>query len=293
MNLPAAVTVHRGHAPLVVSVPHCGVAIPEHEQHRYVPRALAVEDTDWHLERLYAFVVGLGASLVLPHWSRYWIDLNRPREDTPMYAGRNNTELCPTRFFTGEQLYREGQAPSRAEVQQRVESAWAPYHDALCSEVERVRHEHGHAVLFDAHSIKSELPWLFEGTLPHFNLGTVGGTSCATTLRDDLAAVFERHSAQWSFVVDGRFQGGHITRAYGRPAEGVHTVQLEMCWRAYIDESPPAWNDTRAAAVLPVLRELVLAMRDWRPVRRTLLPAPGARARPAAAPASPRPGRRT
>jgi N-formylglutamate deformylase len=262
---PAAVTVHRGHTPLLVSVPHCGVAIPADAQHRYVPRALAVEDTDWHLGRLYAFVRELGASLVLPHWSRYWIDLNRPREDTPMYSGQNNTELCPTRFFTGEPLYREGQAPSRSEVQQRVASAWVPYHEALRAEAERLRAEHGHVVLFDAHSIKSELPWLFEGTLPHFNLGTVGGTSCDAGLRAQLAAVFERHAARWSSVVDGRFKGGHITRAYGRPAEGVHTVQLEMCWRAYMDESPPAWNDMRAAEVLPLLHELVLTMRDWRP----------------------------
>ena len=62
---------------------------------------LAVEDTDWHLEPLYDFVRGMGASLIVPRHSRYVIDLNRPPENTPMYAGTNNTELCPTRFFTG------------------------------------------------------------------------------------------------------------------------------------------------------------------------------------------------
>jgi N-formylglutamate deformylase len=257
--------LHRGTTPLLVSVPHCGVHLPSDQHHRYVEHALAVEDTDWYLDRLYGFVREMGASLLLPHWSRYWIDLNRPRDDQPMYTGQNNTELCPTRFFTGEPLYREGHAPSRAEVQQRVAAAWQPYHDALAGELARLRAEHGHAVLFDAHSIKSELPWLFEGTLPHMNLGTVAGTSCAPTLRSALVATLERHAAHYGFVVDGRFKGGHITRAHGQPAEGRHAVQLEMCWRSYMDESPPAWNDNRAAAVTPLLRELVQAMRDWRP----------------------------
>ena len=258
--------LHRGTTPLLVSVPHCGLHLPAEHQHRYVDRALAVEDTDWHLDRLYDFVREMGASLLLPHWSRYWIDLNRPRDDAPMYAGQNNTELCPTRFFTGEPLYREGQAPGRAEVQQRVMSAWQPYHAALEAELHRLRNEHGHAVLFDAHSIKSELPWLFEGTLPHMNLGTVAGSSCAPSLRAALTATLERHAGRFSHVVDGRFKSGHITRSHGRPAEGLHAVQLEMCWRSYMDESPRAWNDQRAAGVQPLLRELVATLRDWRPV---------------------------
>ena len=129
----------------------------------------------------------------------------------------------------------------------------------------RLRAAHGHAVLFDSHSIKSELPWLFEGTLPHMNLGTVGGTSCAPSLRDALGVVLAAQ-ATYSHVVDGRFKGGHITRQYGRPAQGLHAVQLEMCWRAYMDEAPPwRWRDERAAEVTPLLRRLVQAMLDWRP----------------------------
>ena len=136
---------------------------------------------------------------------------------------------------------------------------------ALQGELERIRSRHGHAVLFDAHSIKSELPWLFEGTLPHMNLGTVGGTSCAPSLRDALGVVLAAQ-ATYSHVVDGRFKGGHITRQYGRPAQGLHAVQLEMCWRAYMDEAPPwRWRDERAAEVTPLLRRLVQAMLDWRP----------------------------
>lgn len=257
-------TLHRGRTPLLVSVPHCGTTLPDDLRHRLIDRAQQVEDTDWHLDRLYAFVKDLGASLLLPTHSRYVVDLNRPPTNQPMYPGQNNTELCPTRFFTGDPLYRPGMAPDDAEIAQRVATHWQPYHQALAGELQRLRAEHGHAVLFDAHSIKSELPWLFEGTLPHMNLGTVNGSSCAPSLRQQLGALMASQSA-YSHVLDGRFKGGHITREHGRPANGVHAVQLEMCWRAYMDEAPPAWNDTRADEVTPLLRQLVTTLRDWRP----------------------------
>jgi N-formylglutamate deformylase len=257
--------LRRGTTPLLLSFPHVGTEIAPHLAERLTPRALDVEDTDWFLDRLYAFAGDLGASLLVPRSSRYVIDLNRPSDNRPMYAGRNNTELCPTRHFTGEPIYREGQAPGEAEVRERVARYWQPYHDALAAECERLRAQHGHAVLFDAHSIKSELPWLFEGTLPHMNLGTAEGTSCAAALRAALAAVFDAQTA-YSHVLDGRFKGGHITRHYGRPPQGVHAVQLEMCWRAYMGETAPyRWHQARAAAVRPLLERLVRTMIEWRP----------------------------
>lgn len=261
---PDVFTLQRGTSPLLISFPHVGTLIPADQQHRYTERALQVEDTDWYLDRLYAFAAELGATLLVPSHSRYLIDLNRGSDNLPMYPGRNNTELCPTRHFTGDAIYRDGAAPDEAEIRRRVAVYWQPYHDALATQLAAIRARHGHAVLFDAHSIQSTLPWLFEGTLPHMNLGTVEGTSCAPSLRDALAAEFAAQP-EFSHVVDGRFKGGHITRQFGRPAEGVHAVQLEMCWRAYMDESPARWNDERAAGVTPLLRSLVLAMRDWKP----------------------------
>jgi N-formylglutamate deformylase len=255
----------RGDTPLVVSLPHCGELIPEAYRDAFVPRALAVEDTDWHLQRLYAFARELGASMLVPRVSRYVIDLNRPPDDTPMYPGANNTELCPTRFFTGDPLYREGRAPTKEDVAARREAWWRPYHDALRGELERVRAVHGHAVLFDGHSIKARLPWLFDGALPALNLGTADGASCAPSLRTALAAVLAGQE-RYSHVVDGRFKGGYITRRYGRPDDHVHAVQLEMIWDCYMDEDTPwGWRAERAAAVTPVLRALLQAMRDWRP----------------------------
>ncbi len=255
----------RGNGPLLISLPHVGTALPDELRPRLVERASAVEDTDWFLDRLYAFATDLGASLLVPRHSRFVVDLNRPSDNQPMYAGANNTELCPTRFFTGDPIYRDGQAPTEAEVQQRVSRYWQPYHDTLAAELARLKAAHGHVVLFDGHSIKSELPWLFEGTLPHMNIGTASGTACAPALEARVVEVFAGQQ-DYSHVLNGRFKGGQITRQYGRPADGVHAVQLEMCWRAYMDETPPRrWHEGRAAAVTPLLRRMIQAMLDWRP----------------------------
>jgi N-formylglutamate deformylase len=254
-----------GTTPLLVSLPHCGEMIPDDLRGRYAARAFEVEDTDWHLHRLYAFAGALGASVLQPRASRYVIDLNRPPDNAPMYPGSNNTELCPTRFFTGDALYLEGRAPTGAEIAQRTAQWWQPYHGALESELARLRARHGHVVLFDGHSIKSELPWLFEGKLPALNLGTVDGASCAPSLRNALSDVLARQQ-RYSQVVDGRFKGGYITRHYGKPALGVHAIQLEMTWECYMDETPPwTYRPDRAAEVTPLLQDLLRTMRDWTP----------------------------
>jgi N-formylglutamate deformylase len=264
MNNPVF-ALREGSAPLLVSLPHAGTVIPDGLQAAYVPRALALEDTDWHLAQLYQFVLDMGASLIVPHNSRYVIDLNRPPENTPMYPGVNNTELCPTRFFTGEPLYLEGQAPDAQEIQHRVAAYWRPYHAAVESELARLQALHGHVVLFDGHSIKSELPWLFEGKLPDLNLGTASGASCAPELRGALQQVLEAQS-RFTQVVDGRFKGGYITRSFGQPALGRHAVQLEMCWSTYMPEQPPYGIDTaRAEHLAPVLQALVQSMLAYQP----------------------------
>ena len=255
--------LHRGNTPLIVSFPHVGTQIPEELRPAYVERALWLEDTDWHLESLYDFVGELGATLISPFLSRYVIDLNRPPQDAPLYDGTNSTELCPTRFFTGEPLYRAGCAPSQDEVEYRRRQFWQPYHDALDQELGRLQATHGHALLLDAHSIRSQLPWLFDGKLPDLNLGTANGHSCAATLRDALTQVLANGS-RYSHVVDGRFRGGYITRHYGRPETGIHAVQLEMCWSCYMGEVPPyELDESRAVYLRPLLREFAATMLYW------------------------------
>ncbi len=255
--------LHRGHTPLLLSLPHVGTRIPPALQARYTGRAQALEDTDWHLEALYGFAKDLGASILVPQHSRYVIDLNRPPENAPMYPGVNNTELCPTRFFTGEPLYLPGQAPAEAEVQQRLATYWRPYHEALAAELARLKAQHGQALLWDGHSIRSQLPWLFDGRLPDLNMGSANASSCHPGLRAALMQVLAGQTA-FSHVTDGRFKGGYITRQYGRPADGVQAVQLEMCWSTYMAEDPP-WGlaPDRVARVRPVLRALLQTMLDW------------------------------
>ncbi len=255
----------RGRGALLVSLPHCGTAIPEAVLSRMVPRAQALEDTDWHLAELYAFVREAGASLIVPRHSRYLVDLNRPPDDAALYAGANTTGLCPDRFFSGERLYREGAAPGAAEIADRRRTYWQPYHDALQGELARLKDLHGRALLLDGHSIRSELPWLFDGRLPDLNLGTADGASCAPELRASLVRLLQAQPG-FTFVADGRFKGGYITRRYGRPQEGLHAVQLEMSWGCYMAEAPPYRVDPqRAARLAPILQSLVRTLLEWRP----------------------------
>ena len=261
----AIFTLHRGTTPLLLSLPQVGTQIPDPLKPLLVERALAVEDTDWHLEALYGFALELGASVIVPVNSRFLIDLNRSPENVPMYPGVNNTELCPTRFFTGDPIYRTGCAPTPEQVAQRRERYWQPYHDALTVELARLKASHGHAMLWDGHSIRSQLPWLFDGQLPDLNLGTAAGTSCSAKLRAALMQVLSGQSS-FSHVTDGRFKGGYITRQYGKPANGIQVVQLEKCWSSYMDESPP-WvlAPDRVARLTPLLRSLLRTMLAWRP----------------------------
>lgn len=252
----------RGNAPLLVSMPHTGTHIPPELQPGYVPRALALEDTDWHLQRLYDFVAALGASVLTPTVSRYVIDLNRPPDDAPMYPGASNTELCPTRFFTGDPLYREGAAPDAAERERRRTAYWQPYHEALQAELQAIRARHGVALLWDAHSIRAEIPWLFEGRLPDLNIGTAAGASADARVTHAVAQACARAPGV-SSVVNGRFKGGYITRHYGAPQRGIHAVQLEMCQCLYMRETPPFdWDEPRARQIRPVLQAMVGAALD-------------------------------
>lgn len=252
-----SLTLRAGTSPLLVSMPHMGTEIPRELHENYVPRALAVEDTDWHLATLYDFLPELGASVLTAHTSRYVIDLNRPPDDAPMYPGASNTELCPTRFFTGDPLYQPGCAPSLEERLRRRARYWQPYHTALAAELQRIKAIHGFALLWDAHSIRSQIPWLFEGSLPGLNIGTASGASADPAIAAAIGQVCTQAGGV-THVVNGRFKGGYITRHYGAPQDGVHAVQLEMCQYLYMAETLPfAYDTAKARAIQPLLRNMV------------------------------------
>ena len=252
-------TLTPGSTPLLISFPHAGTHIPADLAARMTEAALQRADVDWHLPQLYAFAREIGAGLLEAHHARHVIDLNRPPEDTSLYPGQDVTGLLPTDTFRKEPLYRPGEAPSAAETDHRRATYWQPYHDTLRNELERLRAVHGVALLWDAHSICSVMPRFFTGRLPDLNLGTAEGRACAPRIQ---AAVEAAMAAQreFSHVSNGRFKGGHITRHYGRPEQGIHALQLEMCQSTYMDESAPfAYRADLAARVQPLLQRMLHA----------------------------------
>lgn len=258
--------VERGDAPLLLSVPHAGTHLPGGLEARLVSPWLARKDTDWYVDRLYSFAADLGATIIRTRVSRTAIDVNRDPEGRSLYPGQATTELCPTTTFDGEPLYRSGDEPGEREIAARRAGNYAPYHARLAAELDRLREVHGRVVLFDAHSIRSSVPRLFDGILPVFNLGTNSARSCTPALTRSLAEICAASGLQT--VVDGRFKGGYITRHYGQPGRGVHAVQLELAMRGYLEEPaggprdgnwPPPYRPDRAASLVVVLRRLLQA----------------------------------
>ena len=250
-------TLHRGTAPLLISLPHDGSYIPPEIAARMTPRAQRSIDTDWHVAKLYEpLAEQLGASVIKPLASRYVVDLNRPADGHALYPGRKETGLVSTIGFDGEPLYLEGAEPDEKEIQRRVNDFWQPYHQALAQEVARLRHEHGRVVLWEGHSIRSRVPMLFEGQLPDFNLGTADGSSCGAALQQRLERCLQGQSS-YSFVVNGRFKGGFITRQFGRPNEGVETVQLELAQLNYMDEDSLAYEPAKAEPTQRLILQLL------------------------------------
>ncbi|MFC5476307.1 N-formylglutamate deformylase [Paraherbaspirillum soli] len=255
----------RGRLPLLVSMPHAGEHIPASIAAGMTPTALTLADTDWHLPALYDFLDELGASVLVATHSRYVIDLNRPKDNVNLYPGQDTTGICPVDSFHKEALYQPGQEPDDAEIQRRIADYWQPYHTQLEQELQRLRSEHGIAMLWDAHSIASVVPRFFEGRLPDLNLGTASGTSCAPELTEQLREIAASAAAVgYSHALNGRFKGGHITRHYGQPQQNIHAVQLELAQLTYMQEQTPfAFDPALAAQVQPILRQFMGAMLAW------------------------------
>ncbi len=244
-----------GDTPLLVSVPHDGRLIPEEQRSRMTEAALAIPDTDWHVAELYGFARDLGASMLVARYSRYVVDLNRPPDDGALYAGQVATGLCPQYSFAGAPLYRDDTPVAAAEVRERVERYWRPYHERLALALEALRARHGFALLWDAHSIPSRVPRLFDGELPVLNLGNFDGCSCSADIARELHRIAA--ASPYASVLNGRFKGGYITRHYGNPVAGVQAVQLELAQRAYMDEATHEFDVGRAERLRDTLRALL------------------------------------
>ncbi len=251
---------HAGDTPLLISVPHDGQAIPEDLRGRMTPAGLDIPDTDWHVATLYDFAHGEGASVLVAHWSRYVIDLNRSADDGVLYPGQVATGLCPVQTFAGDPIYREGHGIAADEQAARVDTYWKPYHHRIRTVLDELRHRFGYAILWDVHSIPSVVPRLFDGELPVLNIGTNDGRSCPQVVEDRVVEVTRKSG--YECVVNARFKGGYITRHYGDPDGRIAAIQLEVAQRAYMDESTRIFDEQKAGQLRATLRAMLNACRD-------------------------------
>ena len=263
--MTGVIEVSQGNSPLGLGLPHSGTEVPGHVAECLNANGLALTDTDWHIDRLYAGLVD-DVTTVRTRLHRYAIDVNRDPSGASLYPGQATTDLCPITDFDGAPIYHEGRSPDLEETKQRLTDWHRPYHAALAGEIQRLRDTHGFAILYDCHSIRSKIPRLFDGALPDFSIGTDGGATCAPDIEARVVALCEGASGYTS-VLNGRFRGGWTTRHYGKPQEGVHAIQMELAQATYLCEEAPPWqyDETRADRVRGPLKDILETLREWRP----------------------------
>lgn len=256
------VKIKRGSSPIILGMPHTGTFVPDDVMDKLNDRGRKLADTDWHIDRLYEGLLG-DVTIVQATFSRYVIDANRDPTGVSLYPGQNTTTLCPTTDFVGAPIYSAGEEPNEGEVEQRRLSFHRSYHQAIEDEIERLKVKHQNVVLYDCHSIRSALPFLFEGTLPDLNLGTNEGTTCAREIQHEAYQICARSG--FSTVLNGRFKGGWTTRHYANPRIGVHAFQMETAQSAYLtkEQAPWTYDETKAAKLRPVLAQILTMMNDF------------------------------
>jgi N-formylglutamate deformylase len=247
---------HPGTVPVLLNMPHTATHVPPDIMERLSVPAQRLPDTDWHIERLYSFARDLGVHMLIPTHSRYVVDLNRGEDNASLYPGKFTTGICPLTLFDGSMLYQEGKEPDEAEISRRIEIYWRPYHEKLQSIIDTMKLQSPQVAVFDAHSICSRLPKLFEGVLPDLNIGTADGISAGSEICNVLVELAK--TTQYSMVYNGRFKGGYITRYYGKPTQGVHVMQLELAQKNYMDEAYPfAYDEDKASKLQIALKALL------------------------------------
>lgn len=245
---------------MLISMPHNGQLIPKHIAESMTKNGHSVADTDWYIDMLYDFATAMGIYTLVPKYSRYVIDLNRNSNGVALYAGADNTELCPTTTFDLSPIYVEGKNPTLEDISCRIENYWQPYHQALADTLIHLKRQYKRVVLLDAHSILSQVPRFFEGQLPDFNFGSADGTSCDQAL---LETIQKLDLTPYSTIFNGRFKGGYITRAYGNPKDNIHAIQLELSQSTYLDEPSNEYNEQKANQVKVQLKKFVQCLADF------------------------------
>lgn len=257
--------IARGDSPLILGLPHTGTDLPEGIAERLNARGRALADTDWHIHQLYADLVP-DVTTVRTCIHRYAVDVNRDPGGQSLYPGQNTTGLVPSTDFDGAPIWGDGQAPGPEETEALRAAFHAPYHAALAAEIARVRARHGFAILYDCHSIRSHIPFLFDGTLPDFNIGTNDGATCVRQIESAVFKICSK-ATYYTSILNGRFKGGWTTRHYGRPADGVHAIQMELAQSTYLAAEAAPWqiDAARAADLRVILTDILTTLKNWRP----------------------------
>lgn len=254
--------VTEGQSPIILGQPHGGTHVPDEIFSRLNPCGKGLDDTDWHITQLYDGLLP-EVTVVRSNVHRYVIDANRDPSGVSLYPGQNTTSLCPVTNFEGEPIWEDGQEPSEDEILARRDGYHAPYHQALQQQLERVRKKHGIAILYDCHSIRSEISFLFDGILPVFSIGTNNGVTCDTRISDAVISV-NADAMGYDQVLNGRFKGGWTTRHYGQPFEGFHAIQMELAQRSYMDEAAPwTYQPERADKLRVHLKTILTQLEDF------------------------------
>ena len=243
---------YEGNSPLLVSIPHDGRLLSDDINKLFKEKFLELPDTDWHMNRLYESFKDTQWNIISANFSRYVVDLNRSSDDTKLYKDYQSTGLCPIKSFSGEHLYSDDNEISELTIKRRVESYWKPYHDKINQTLESIKSKYGYAILWDAHSIKSRIPNLFEGELPNLNIGTNSGESCPNSITESIHKVAS--DSGFSVVINDRFKGGYITRHYGKPAENVFAIQMEIAQRTYMNELTLSYDERLSKKLTPILK---------------------------------------
>lgn len=247
---PEPVTVFEPRAtpvPLVLDAPHSGRHYPEDFGH-IAGIELLMGGEDRFVDELVADAPDHGATLVVANFARTYIDPNRRLSDidTMLLDGDWHEEPEPTVMSErgvglvfrligdGTSIY--DRKLTASDITRRIEHYWRPYHECLAAMIERSLARHGVAYHLDCHSMMPVGNELAPDPGQHradFVLGDLDGTSCEAGFTRIVAATLERLG--YSVAVNDPYKGALIVERYGRPDKGVHSLQIEINRKLYMD----------------------------------------------------------
>lgn len=235
----------QGATPVLVEVPHAGLGVPDGVRHQICATQVDLErDADIYVDQLCADAAETGATLLTARASRYVVDLNRAADDVDRETVSDHPRPKASqargvvwRMTTTGVPSLTGPLTER-EFRDRLAEYYTPYHDTLGRELGRLRERFGFATLVAAHSMPS-VGRGARGERRVRRADIVPGTRGRTTADARFIEMVDAHFRAAGLTVrhDDPYRGGYTTGHYGRPASGVHAVQIEINRGLYVDET--------------------------------------------------------